>query len=133
MSIIEKSLLRNFEMADPRAASKMISYEMPDKLTLVVTLNDGQKIVYDDLTDSTRYLNPDPDNMTEEEMLIEFRFKLRHMMALRGFNQFKLSEETNITTQMIGRYLSGASVPSIINVVKIAKALKCSLDELWYT
>ena len=133
MSIVEEVLLRNFEMADPRAASKIVSYEIPDKLTLIVKLNDGQKILYDDLTDSTRYLNPDPDNMTEEEMLVEFRFKLRHMMVLRGYNQLKLSEETGIASQMIGRYLSGDSIPPISKAARIAKTLKCSLDELWYT
>lgn len=132
-SIVEESLLRNFKIADPIASSKMVRYEMPDSLTLIVTLNDGRKILYDDLTDSTRYLNPDPDNMTEEEMLVEFRFKLRRMMSLRGYNQLRLAEETGIASQTISRYLSGASIPPISKTARIAKVLGCSLDELWYT
>lgn len=132
-SIVEESLLRNFEMLDPFAYSRMVSYEMPDKFSLIVNLNDGRKLLYDDLTDSTRYLNLDPDSMTEEEIMNEFRYRLRHAMSIRGFNQIKLSEETGISVSMISRYLTGDNIPSILKVIQIARALKCSLDELWYT
>ena len=132
-SIIEESLLRNFEMIDPSSAARMVSYEMPDKFSLLITLDDGRKMLYDDLIDSTRYLNLDPDSMTEEEIMNEFRHRLRHAMSIRGFNQIRLSEETGIPVSMISRYLTGDNIPSILKVIQIAKALKCSLDELWYT
>ena len=132
-SIIEETLLRNFEMLDPFAYSRMVSYEMPDKFSLIVTLDDGRKLLFDDIADSTRYLNLDPDSMTEDEMLNEFRYRLKHAMSIRGYNQIRLSEETGISEVMISRYLTGVSVPSFLNVMKIAKVLKCSLDELWYT
>lgn len=132
-SIIEESLLRNFEMIDPMSAARMVDYEMPDKFSLIVTLDDGRKLLYDDLIDSIRYLNLDTDDLSDDEMLREFRYRLKHAMSVRGFNQVKLSEETGITSVMISRYLTGASAPSFLNVMKIAKALKCTLDELWYT
>lgn len=132
-SIIEESLLRNFEMIDPTSAARMVGYEMPDKFSLIITLDDGGKILFDDLTDSTRYLNLDPDSMTEEEIMNEFRYRLRHAMSIRGFNQIRLSEETGIPVSMISRYLTGDNIPSILKVIQIARALKCSLDELWYT
>ena len=132
-SIVEESLLRNFEMIDPSAAARMVGYEMPDKFSLIITLDDGRKILYDDLLDTTRYLNLYPDSMTEEEIMMEFRYRLRHAMSVRGFNQIRLSEETGIPVSMISRYLTGDNIPSILKVIQIAKALKCSLDELWYT
>ena len=132
-SIVEESLLRNFEMIDPSSAARMVGYEMPDKFSLIITLDDGSKILYDDLLDTTRYLNLDPDSMSEEEIMMEFRYRLRHAMSIRGFNQIRLSEETGIPVSMISRYLTGDNVPSILKVIQIARALKCSLDELWYT
>lgn len=133
MGIIEETLLRNFEMADPTSASQMAHYEMPDKFSLIVTLNNGDKLIYDDLTNSTRYLNLDPDSMSEEEIMDEFRYRLRHAMSIRGFNQIRLSEETGIPISMISRYLTGSTMPSILKVILIARAMKCSLDELWHT
>lgn len=133
MSIIEESLLRNFEMLDPISYSRMVSYEIPDKFSLIVNLNDGRKLLYDDVTDSTRYLNLDPDSMTEDEIMNEFCYRLRHAMTIRGFNQLRLAEKSGISQAMIGKYLNGSSIPSILKVIQIARALKCSLDELWYT
>ena len=132
-SVVEESLLRNFEMLDPFSYSRMTSYEMPDKFSLIVTLDDGSKLLYDDMEDSTRYLNLDPTSLTDDEMLNEFRYRLRHAMRSRGYNQLMLAEDAGISEVMISRYLTGVSVPSFLNVMKIAKALKCSLDELWYT
>lgn len=132
-SIIEEVLLRNFEMADPFAYSRMDSYVMPDKFSLLVSLNDGRKLLYDDIADSTRYLKPDPNSLSDDEMMNEFRYRLKHAMSIRGYNQLALSEDTGISPVMISRYLTGASIPSILNVMKIAKVLGCSLDELWYT
>lgn len=134
INIVEESLLRNFEMLDPIAYSRMVSYEMPDKFSLIINLNDGRKLLYDDLTDTTRYLKDlNTNDLTDDDMMNEFRYRLKHAMIIRGFNQNMLSEETGISQVMISRYLTGVSVPSILNVMKIARALKCSLDELWYT
>lgn len=133
MSVVEEVLLRNFKELDPITASKMVHYEMPDKFSLLVTLDNGRKLLYDDLTDSTRYLHPDPNNMSDEELMTEFCYRLKHMMTIRGYNQLRLSEETGISNTTINKYLTGQTVPSILKVMRIARVLKCSLDELWYT
>lgn len=131
-SIVEENLLRNFEMIDPLSFSKMVKYEMPDSFTLIAFLDDGTKLLYDSLTNSTRRLKTDPREMTDEDMLTEFRYRLRHIMALRGFNQLRLAEETGISQVSISKYLNGKSDPSLLNLLKIARALDCSLDELRY-
>ena len=132
MSIIEESLLRNFEMADPLAYDKMVCHEMPDNYSLIVTLDNGRKLLYDQLSDSTRYLNTDPYNMSEEEIIFEFQFKLHRRMIMLGYDRVRLSEETGISVSMIGRYLNGTSTPSIINIMKIANVLDCTVNELLY-
>ena len=132
MSIIEESLLRNFEMLDPFAYSRMISYEMLDNYSLIVTLDDGRKLLYDQLADSTRYLNTDPDSMSEDEIMFELQFKLHRMMIRKGYDRTRLAEETGISVSMIGRYLHGTSIPSIVNIMKIANILQCTVNELLY-
>ena len=132
MSIIEESLLRNFEMVDPSSYSKMVSYKMPDKFSLIVTLDDGRNLLYDELSNSTRYLNNNPDCISEDKMMFEFQFKLHRKMIMLGYDRVRLSEETGISSSMIGRYLNGTSIPSVINIMKIANVLQCGVDELLY-
>lgn len=132
MSIIEESLLRNFEMIDPSSYEKMVRYEMPDSFSLIVTLDDGRSLLYDELSDSTRYLNMDPNTKTEENMLFEFQFKLHRRMIMSGYDRIRLAEETGISVSMIGKYLNGSSIPSIINAMKIARALDCTANDLLY-
>lgn len=132
-NIIEECLLRNFEMISPSLFKRMVSYEMPDNFSLIVTLDDNQKILFDDMMDSIRYLYSNPNNMSDEELLLEFRYRLRHVMSRRGFNQLRLAEETGLSELTISNYMRGKNIPSFLNVMKIAKVLECSLDELWYT
>lgn len=132
-NIIEECLLRNFEMISPSLFKRMVSYEMPDNFSLIVTLDDNQKILFDDMMDSIRYLHSNPNNMSDEELLLEFRYRLRHVMSRRGFNQLRLAEETGLSELTISNYMRGKNIPSFLNVMKIAKVLECSLDELWYT
>ena len=132
MSIIEESLLRNFEMLDSLSAARMVDYEILDTYSLIVTLDDGRKLLYDQLTDSTRYLNTDPDSMSEEEMMFELQFKLHRMMIRKGYDRNRLAEETGISVSMIGRYLNGTSIPSIINIKKMANAMGCTVNDLLY-
>lgn len=132
MSIIEESLLRNFEMLDPTLYSKMVCYEMPDKFSLIVSLDDGRELLYDELSNSTRYLNTDRVSISEDDLVFEFQFKLHRRMIMLGYDRVRLSEETGISVSMIGRYLNGTSTPSIINVMKIANILQCTVNELLY-
>ena len=72
------------------------------------------------------------DKLTDDEMLIEVQRKLRKIMAIKKVNQKRLSEETGISQSLISRYMNGKAVPSILNVMKIAKVLECSLDDLMH-
>lgn len=124
-------LLRNFKLNFPDIAEHMVSYKIHD-LTLVATLKDGRKMLYDDVTDSLRALPFNSDKMTDEEILREFRCRLKHIMHIRCINQKELSERTGIPEATISRYITGENIPSFLKVEKIARVLNCSLDELRY-
>jgi transcriptional regulator with XRE-family HTH domain len=54
-------------------------------------------------------------------------------MTRQGVSQLELSELTGIPQSTISNYLTGKFLPGFYNMDKIAKALKCSIDEFRYT
>lgn len=75
-------------------------------------------------------MNNEFDKTIDEEMLTAFQIRLRQLMATKGFNQIRLADETGISKILINKYINGKTVPSILNLMKIARALGCTLDEL---
>lgn len=99
---------------------------------LTMKLKSGRTVLYDDLTKSIRTLPSDSNNMTEEEIKIEFGKRLQKMMYIRGVTQTELSEQTGIPQSMLSGYMNGRTMPSFVKVDKIARVLKCSVDDLRY-
>ena len=55
---------------------------------------------------------------------------LRKMRADRDFTQVELAKKTGVTQAAISRYEDGSALPSLDVAVKIAEALRCSVDDL---
>lgn len=96
---------------------------------IIVTTTDGQKYIYNDLDQGIRRL-PDPRDMTEEECLQEFGYRLRNIMRCRNMNQVSLSEATGISQPRISNYMRGNISPGFYNLDKIARALDCPIEDL---
>lgn len=99
---------------------------------LLIKLNDGTSVLYDDRDNSIRMLPIDSHNMTEDETRHEFGIRLTKMMQLKGVTQNELSKLTGIPQSMISSYVNGRYTPSFYAVDKIAKALDCSTDDFRY-
>lgn len=70
--------------------------------------------------------------MTNEEKQIVLRFAL-NMKACReakGISQEKLAEYANLHRTFIGSIERGEKIPSLVTVVKIAKALTVDITQL---
>lgn len=70
--------------------------------------------------------------MTNEEKQIVLHFSL-NMKACResqGISQEKLAEYANLHRTYIGSIERGEKIPSLVTVVKIAKALKVDVSQL---
>ena len=131
MTYIEEQTLKNFELYFPTNAESMNDYEI-NGTTLVATLSNGRKVLYDDIINACRMLPKDPNNMTDDEIMDEFKYRLRNMMNIKGINITTLAELTGIHRPTLSNYLMGKQKPSIIKLDKIARALDCSLDDLRY-
>lgn len=129
---MEDYIFVNFKAYYPFLSEKMVSCKKVDPYELVIKTNDGESILYDDINHSIRKLPRDSNNMTEQEVGIEFRQRLRRLMIRQGVSQLDLSRMSGISPVSISHYLTGRSLPSFYNMDKIAKALNCSIDEFRY-
>lgn len=126
-------IFENMQSYYPFLSERMVSYKTVGPYELIVRTNDGETILYDDVNHSIRRLPRDSNNMTEQEVSVEFRQRLRRLMTRQGVSQLELSELTGIPQSTISNYLTGKFLPGFYNMDKIAKALKCSIDEFRYT
>ena len=57
-------------------------------------------------------------------------YRIKEMITKQGISQKQLSEMTGITESAISHYIKGDRVPRGANLVKIAKALGTTTDDL---
>ena len=70
--------------------------------------------------------------LSEEDFNQRFSERLYYKLMRVGMTQYELSRKTGISSIMISRYCTGKSIPTVYNLLKIMKALKCSINELIY-
>lgn len=57
-------------------------------------------------------------------------YRIKELLTVKGISQKQLSEMTGITESAISHYIKGDRVPRGTNLVKIAKALGTTADDL---
>lgn len=98
-------------------------------LEIMVTVTNGTRYIYNDIDESIRRL-PDCKDMTEEECLREFGYRLRNIMRCRNISQEELSDITGIAQPRISNYMRGKISPGFYILDKIARALDCPIEDL---
>ena len=128
-SVMFDNFYRLFELRHPRAAKEVdeVFYE-DGSFEIVMRMKNGDLMSYYEPDGTLRRL-PN-DNITENECRREFGIRMTRMMWSRGMTQTTLSEITGIPQKSISKYMNGKMTPSFYNVERIARALKCSVDEL---
>lgn len=130
---MENNTYRNFTIFYSYLVDRVVSWKEIDIYLLLIELDNGEVCIYDDLYQTLKNVPKDPDAMTEEECRSEFGRRLSRLMGFKHITQAELSVMTGISHIQINKYINGKATPSFYNVDKIAKALKCSADELRYT
>ena len=88
--------------------------------------------IYDDCTQTIRYLNKTIDNPEEDVWRRELGRRLNEKIYRSGMTQQEVAQQTGISQQIISRYVSGKATPSAYNMRRLAVALNCSITELTY-
>lgn len=124
--------LRNLKLLYPRIVEGAVEFIDNGPFEIVVKMENGETLSYDDLYDSVRRLPSNSREMTEEECRKEFGYRLRQMMTIKNVNQLELSERTGINQPTLSNYINGKTSPTLYNIDRIAKALGCSIDAFTY-
>ena len=123
-------MFNNFKLYCPNYADRVKKYSDIGYYQLMIELDDGSIIIYDELLPGIRFLAMSLDELTEQRYKSEFGYNLRRMMKLRGINQIQLAEITGISKCGINHYINGRVSPSLYNAGRIADALDCSISDL---
>lgn len=98
------------------------------------TLKDGSEYDYNISTNTIRrvvdHSMPKIEDVTEERCRASISYHLIELMAVKGFSQNTLSEYTGLSKGSINNYINGTATPSAIALVKIARALDCTVADL---
>lgn len=124
--------IENFCEYFPSIAARAVKYYEPNVYELLVKLEDGSSVLYDDVEKTIRRMPTDKTEMTEQACKKEFGFRLRKMMFRKNITQSELGEKTGISQVTLSNYINGKNIPGFYAVYKIVKALKCSMDELMF-
>lgn len=114
-------------------AEEMIDWYPSAQLEITVKIRCGKKYAYDFMTRQA-YLTYDPDDddidISEEEWRKLFARNLNQKMRNVAMTQDRLAEMIGVTQVTISKYTNGLAIPNSRNLIKMAKALKCSIHEL---
>ena len=107
-------------------------YEAISKWELFVRLSTGEKLIFDALYNTVRFVRYEDDNLTYEQKVKEFARNLRKFLGYNFMTQEELADKVGISRVMMNKYMNGKAVPNAILANDIAKVLKCSVQELYY-
>jgi transcriptional regulator with XRE-family HTH domain len=68
--------------------------------------------------------------MTEKVLVKQFGINLTDMLKYNNTTNRELAEDTGISEATISNYTRGLQMPSVKNLINIAYALECDVDEL---
>ena len=127
-------IFEEFKHMCPYSVDKIEKWYPHGELSIIIELADGGAYLYDSIMGSFRYasslekLLQAPED--EEKWRIAFSLRLYRTMRMRGFTQDELAWRVGVSVGSMSNYVNGVRVPSIYTIRKIAKELKCSVDEL---
>lgn len=70
------------------------------------------------------------ENMTEMMFVKSVGQNLKFAVKEYGISLTELSAKTHIDKSTLSKYLQGKRIPTLINIVNLAYALECGLEEL---
>ena len=115
-------LIEGFNLYNKTLSKIAVNYEMLDCANLLVTLDDGRRVIYNDTSTGSRILS-DRNNFTDDEYKRELGYRLYYLMRRKFITGKELSEMTGISEHTISTYVCEKTIPSAANLERIANAL----------
>lgn len=128
----EERLFEEFKARYAFLANKAVSYRKTGRFELTAELNDGSRVIYNDadktfgtVRNSEQIMNLNATNWKDE-----FSRRLGRLVAQSMMTEDELSELTGISRVSLSQYLNGRSAPNPYNLLRLARALGCSVGYL---
>lgn len=126
-----EQILDHFELYYPRHYERAVDWWASGRMSITVKLEDGSMYEYDRTDSSLRRLRTKDLENDESILSQELGANLRKIIPICGITQKDLATKLGITNAMLSRYIHGTAVPSAAKLHRIAKALGCTMDELF--
>ena len=123
-----EEMLKNFRLYFPLIAEDMVNAKIVEDQKILCTLKDGHAVYFDNLYKSIRNARPAKE-YTDAEWQKEVGLRIWRKMDLAHMTQTELAAKTGLSNATISNYLHGVVAPSYRAMYKIAKTLKCSMDD----
>ena len=128
----EESLFEEFKARYAFLANKAVSYRKTGRFELTAELNDGTRVIYNAANQTFGTVrNADQiTNLDAVEWRDEFSRRLRRLVTQSMMTEDEISEMAGISRATLSRYLNGRSAPDPYNMLRLARALGCSVGYL---
>lgn len=123
-----EEMLKNFRLYFPLIAEDMVDAKIVEDQKILCTLKDGHAVYFDNLYKSIHNVRPTKE-YTDAEWQKEVGLRIWRKMDLAHMTQTELAAKTGLSNATISNYLHGVVAPSYRAMHKIAKTLKCSMDD----
>lgn len=126
-------LIHNLRCYDRDLYKSAIRFEEVGPFELMIYCKDGSKVRYDDFNgDWFKWYPSDYDinKRSEEQIIQDFKWRLKRTMTMRDIGQAQLAEMSGLSQKTISNYLTGKSMPDILKLNKLARALDVDAPEL---
>jgi DNA-binding Xre family transcriptional regulator len=131
MNIAEENARCGFILKNRIDESAIIRQIHIGDLDTIFELSDGQKFLYDELSDNTYIIRShELPYLSKEEWIKEFSRKLINKMGLRGVSQKELAQFLNISDSSMSRLINGKCNIDVYLVQRIAAYLNCTVSDL---
>ena len=91
---IEEYLIRNFKINNPNFRRRIDSYEITGPTEVVITFDNGERIIYDDMDKTIEYMREDFDDRVWR---MRFGRRLNRKMQFAGLDRKMLSERSGVS------------------------------------
>lgn len=124
-------IIDQFEKYYPNLYERTVDWWASGRTTITVRLDDDTTFEYDPMDDSIRQVFMDWTDADDMTVRKAFGNNLQKLLPYSGMNKSDLADKVGVSRVMMSQYINGKSVPNIIIARKIAKALKCRIDDLF--
>lgn len=124
-------LFRDFGLQHPQFYEQTVDWCPSGQFSIFVKLENGKCYDYDRMDGSLRRVRSKDDAFDDDILTKELGANLRKNIPLTGKTQMELCEELGITRAMMSRYICGKATPSATKLYRIAKAIGCTMEELF--